>query len=122
MARLQFLTDENISPRVVAALRHIDYSILDVKEARRFGWPDDRVLAWATSQRRVVLTHDQDFAGLLKSPMAKRHAGVILIRLHSQHPTHVIERLLPLIGQLRSRRLRNALIILGEDSIEYLRG
>lgn len=122
MARLQFLTDENVSPRVVRALRQVGYEVLDLKEANRLGWPDDRVLAWATAKRCVVVTHDKDFAELLKHPLARRHAGVILLRLHDQHPVRVIVKLLPVLARLRSRRLQNALVIIGEESIEYLRG
>jgi len=122
VAALRFLTDENVSPRVAQALRQAGYAVTDLKEARCFGWTDDRVLAWAVSKGCVVVTHDKDFAGLLRNPMGRRHAGVILVRLHAQHPTRVMERLLPVIAQLRSRRLRNALVIVGDDSIEYLRG
>ena len=122
MAALRFLSDENISPRVVRALRQAGYDVLDLKEAGRLGWPDERILAWATAQSRIVITHDKDFAELLRHPIAKRHAGVILLRLHHQRPAHVIAVLLPLLAQVRSRRLRNALVVVGEESIAYFRG
>ena len=122
MAHLRFLTDENISPRIVYAIRQAGYDVIDVKEAKRFGWSDVRVLAWATAEGRVVITHDKDFAGLLRNPMSRRHAGVILVQLLNQHATHVIAKILPVIVQLRSRRLRNALVIIGEESVECLRG
>jgi predicted nuclease of predicted toxin-antitoxin system len=95
---------------------------VDMKEANRLGWPDDRVLAWAIAQHRIVVTHDKDFAALLKSPMARRHAGVILLRLRDQRPPCAIATLLPVLVQIRSRRMRNALVIIGEESIEYIRG
>lgn len=122
MAALRFLTDENVSPRVVHALREAGYRVVDLKEAKCLGWSDERVLAWAASKGCVVVTHDKDFAELLRRPIGRRHAGVILLRFHHQQPTHVIAKLLPLLVQLRSRRLRNALVIIGEDSIEYLKG
>ncbi len=121
MAILRLLTDENISPRLVWALRDARHHVLDVKENRRFGWSDDRVLTWATAERCVVLTHDKDFAGLLKSPMRRSHAGVMLLCLRDQRPDHIAAKLLPLLTRLRARRLRNALILLGDESIEYLR-
>jgi predicted nuclease of predicted toxin-antitoxin system len=93
-----------------------------VKEARRFGWSDPRILSWATAEGGLVATHDKDFAGLLRNPMDKRHAGVIFLQLHNQHATHVAEKLRPVVSQLRARRLRNALVIIGEESVEYLRG
>ena len=45
MSTLRFLADENISPRVVQALRHARYDVVDVKEVGRLGWSDARVLA-----------------------------------------------------------------------------
>ena len=54
--------------------------------------------------------------------MVRRHAGVILLRLHDQRAAHVVEVLLPLLSKLRARRLKNALVILGEERAEYLRG
>lgn len=122
MARLCFLTDENVSPQVVKAIRQAGYAVLDLKEAKRFGWADARVLAWATAKGCVVVTHDKDFAGLLRNPMSRRHPGVIVLWLHNQRPTHVAAKLLPVLAKLRSRGVRNALVIVGEESIEYLRG
>lgn len=69
-----------------------------------------------------MITHDKDFAGLLRNPLSRRHAGVIFLQLHDQRAHHVAGKLLPVIAQLRSRRLRNALAIIGEDSVEYLKG
>lgn len=122
MARLRFLTDENISPRLAHAIRQAGYDVIDVKEARRFGWPDGRVLTWATAEGCAVITHDKDFAGLLRNPIGRHHAGVIFLQLHDQRATHVAAKLLPVIVQLRSRRLRDAVVIIGEESVEYLKG
>lgn len=122
MALLQFLTDENVSPRVVQALRQAGYRVVDLKEAHHWGWSDERVLALAIAKRCVVVTHDKDFADLLKRPIARRHAGVILVRLHQSSAAHVITKLLPVLTQLRLRRMRNALVVIGEESVEYLRG
>lgn len=122
MAVLRLLTDENVSPHLVQALREAGYEVLDLKETHRFGWSDDRVLNWATSSGYIVVTHDKDFAELLKRPMVRRHAGVMLLRLHDQRPTHVATRVLSVLAQLRRRRMQNALVIVGEESVEYLRG
>ena len=122
MAVLRFLTDENVSPDIVQAIREAGYDVIDLKEAGRFGWSDTRVLTWAAARGSVVVTHDKDFAGLLRGPTSRRHAGVILVRLRDQRAGHIIEKLLPVIEQLRSRRLANALVIVGDDSVEYLKG
>ena len=122
MPTLRLLTDENVSPRVVRAFRQAGYSVSDLKEMGCFGWSDERVLTLASSKGCAVVTHDKDFADLLRRPLGRRHAGVILVRLQDQRPEGVVAKLLPVLHQLRSRRLRNALVVIGEESIEYLRG
>ncbi len=64
--------DENFRYSVVEQLRLLGHDVLTVQEAGRQGGNDAKVLAFATSVGRTVLTFDrQDF-----------------IRLHGQNPPH----------------------------------
>jgi predicted nuclease of predicted toxin-antitoxin system len=55
------LTDENLDPDVVAHLRQLGFDVLDVVERGLQGSTDVDLLRLATSQGRVVVTHDADF-------------------------------------------------------------
>jgi predicted nuclease of predicted toxin-antitoxin system len=55
------LTDENIGPDVVEGLRARGCDLRTAVEERLIGRPDVEVLARATSQGRVVVTHDLGF-------------------------------------------------------------
>ena len=61
---LKVLTDENVSPRVVAFLREKGLDLVDVKEKGWYGADDKFLLAIALEERRFILTHDGDFGTL----------------------------------------------------------
>jgi predicted nuclease of predicted toxin-antitoxin system len=73
------LTDENISPEVVAGLRERGLDVQTVAEMGLAGGTDAQVLECATRQRRVVLTHDADF-GLLAVRQGAPFVGVVFLR------------------------------------------
>lgn len=89
LSTLRFLTDENVSPRLVAFLRGQGHDVQDVKEE---GWQgkDDTFLlrrAWAT--RRVVISHDRDFGKLAIVKQEPCH-GVMYLRLRDQRAANAI--------------------------------
>jgi len=57
----QFAADENISRRLVAALRRRlpDLDVARIQDAGLSGAPDPTVLAWAADENRIVLSHDR---------------------------------------------------------------
>jgi predicted nuclease of predicted toxin-antitoxin system len=76
----RILTDENVSPRVVAFLRTNGYDVSDIKELGLFGLPDREVLARAHAEQRIVITHDADF-GMLAINQGIPFTSIIYIRL-----------------------------------------
>ena len=73
------LTDENIDPDVVAGLRRLGFDVLDVVESGRAGASDVDLLRWATSQGRVVVSHDADF-GTLAILQNEPLVGLVFLR------------------------------------------
>ncbi len=57
---LRLATDEDFNNRIVRGLlrRQPDLDILRVQDAGLAGKKDDEVLAWASTERRILLTHD----------------------------------------------------------------
>ncbi|MCR4322025.1 MAG: DUF5615 family PIN-like protein [Candidatus Brocadiaceae bacterium] len=66
LKQIRFLTDENISPKVVAYLRERGADVLDVKECGWQGKTDHEILGNALIEKRVCLTCDKDFGTLKK--------------------------------------------------------
>lgn len=86
---VKFLTDENISPKVVAFLRHAGLDVLDTKEQKWYGKDDEALLTIAYQEQRFVLTHDSDF-GTLAINKGIPYYGILYLRLKNLKPTNVI--------------------------------
>ena len=88
LQHIKLLADENISPKVVACLRHIGLDILDTKEQQWYGTDDETLLNIAYQEHRFVLTHDSDF-GTLAVNQGKPCYGILYLRLKNLNPVNV---------------------------------
>lgn len=86
---IKILTDENISPKVVAFLRQAGVDVRDVKEEEWFGTADEALLDLAYQEERFVLTHDADF-GALAVHQGKPCYGILYLRLKNINPATII--------------------------------
>ena len=87
--QLRILSDENISPKVVAFLRDHGIDVLDVKEQGWQGRSDDELLEAACQESRWVLTHDTDF-GMLAVHEGKPCFGIVFLRIRDLKSRNVI--------------------------------
>lgn len=117
----RLLADEMVARSVIAALRRAGFDVLDLKQTGRAGLSDPEVLALAARQRRVVVTHDKDFADPALY-VGRKHPGVVLLRFPRPKPEVVAERLLRALESLPARRLRNSVVEVGEGYVRRLGG
>jgi predicted nuclease of predicted toxin-antitoxin system len=76
MARtIRFHLDENCDPRIAAGLRLHGIDLTTTTEAGLLRASDEDQLRFATSQGRVIVTHDADFLRLHAA--GARHAGIV---------------------------------------------
>lgn len=68
------MIDENVSRAVARGLRRRNIDAVALREVDRLGLPDESQLQWAYEQRRVVITHDEDYVSLGFGSTS--HAGV----------------------------------------------
>jgi predicted nuclease of predicted toxin-antitoxin system len=95
--------DENIHPAVTEALRTEGKDVLTVMEARLGGRPDEDVLRPAASQRRVAVTQDSDFGGLVVHG-GLAFPGIVYLRPGHREPSVVMQSLQAIqetVGALR---------------------
>jgi predicted nuclease of predicted toxin-antitoxin system len=84
-----FLTDENISPKVVAYFRNMGLDVLDTKEQLWQGTDDEDLITRAYREHRFILTHDSDF-GTLAINQGKPCYGILYLRLKNLKSGNVI--------------------------------
>lgn len=92
LSQMKFLTDENISPKVVAYLREHGAEVLDIKECGWQGKTDNEIMEKAFIEERVCLTCDKDF-GTLAVYGKKSHYGIVFIRPRNLKPPNIIKLL-----------------------------
>ena len=67
----RFFVDESLGSVTSAVLRHWGHNVKDVYEAGIDGQPDENVFQYARRDRRIVLTHDDDFWDNAMFPLAQ---------------------------------------------------
>lgn len=116
---LKFLTDENVAPRVVEALRKEGFNVLSIYEEKLSGISDEKILKLAQKEKRIILTHDKDFGNLVHKPY-QTHGGVILLRLRNQSPQNVINHLIPFLKKVKPSKIKNRLVVFQERKIRII--
>ena len=90
---MRFLLDQSADARLVPYLSALGHDVTRIAREHPPGLPDPEVLDIAFRERRVLITHDRHFGGLVFVEH-QPHAGVILLRLGSPPPlTLTIDRL-----------------------------
>lgn len=88
LRQIKLLTDENISPKVVATLRQQGIDVLDTKEQQWHGADDETLLGAANREQRFILTHDADF-GAIAVNQGKPCFGILYLRLKNLKSANV---------------------------------
>ncbi|MEK6886892.1 MAG: DUF5615 family PIN-like protein [Nanoarchaeota archaeon] len=101
---MKFLTDENVAKSVVSKLRYLGFDVKDIKEERMQGTPDSEIISVASSEDRIVITHDKDFENIALL-LKHKHKGVIVLRLRNQNPRNVEK----VLGELLNSKIKDKL-------------
>ncbi len=117
---MRFLIDENISPLVAEALRQQGYDVQHVREIGLKGRPDSEIMAYTRSERRCLVTLDEDFADLRFYPLGT-HAGIIRLKLKFAPSSTVITCLTHLLPQLQADLLEKGSLIISEGTTYRIR-
>lgn len=75
MAKIKYYMDEHIPPAVTKGLRRREVDVLTAQEAGMLDTDDDKHLALAVEQGRVIFSQDQDFLKMHNDQ--KEHCGIV---------------------------------------------
>lgn len=117
---MKFLTDENVSPKIVRALRKAGHAVLDIKEEGLQGISDNLIIKRARRLKRIIVSEDLDFGNLQRYPLAK-HPGAILLHFQNMQPQAVAMHLLSFIKNTNQHSLANAVVILEDGKVVTLK-
>ncbi|MFH0899218.1 MAG: DUF5615 family PIN-like protein [Pseudomonadota bacterium] len=113
---MKLLCDENLPGSIAPALREAGIDAVDIRELGLTGADDDRVLALACEEGRVLVTMDlRRFANLVATPPAST-PGLVVARMPSLSSKSVTKRLVSFLLDASEERIIGALTILEPNS------
>ena len=106
---MKLLVDMNLSPRwagllVDAGIEAAHWSTLGVKNA-----PDSEIMAYASANDYVVLTHDLDFSAILAATHGEK-PSVVQIRAEDVSPDVIGKQVIAALRQMESDLEEGALL------------
>jgi len=114
--KLRFKTDENLPLEAVVLLRSAGYDAMSVFDQSLVGARDEDIAHVCQQERRVLITLDLDFADIRTYPPSE-HSGIIVLRIHSQGRSEVVDVLRRVIRFLESHSCSKNLWIVDNNRI-----
>lgn len=107
-----FLIDENLSPLLSGYLRTLRYNSWSVRKVGLKGKPDDEIIRWLQSNKRILITSDREFGEFFYFKIFGK-IGVIILRSKSQ-TLKSFQEIIDYLHQekvLKSEKIENSLVI-----------
>ena len=102
---MKFYLDEHIPKGVIEGLRRRGVDVLTVQEADRLGDSDEKQLAFATREGRVLVTFDDDFLRLDAAGIP--HTGIVFSQTGRQTVGEFIESLMLIANVIEPNEMKN---------------
>ena len=115
---MRFLVDECAGPLLACWLRERGHDVFSVYDQAR-GIEDDAVVRHAHTERRILITNDQNFGDRVFRAGAP-HDGVVLLRLEDERAAAKIEAVRRLLARYPDR-LADCFIVVTEKRIRFAR-
>jgi len=102
---VKFYLDEHIPKGVVEGLRRRGVDVLTVQEVDRSGDSDEKQLAFATREGRVLVTFDDDFLRLDSAGVP--HIGIVFSQTGRRTVGELIESLMLIANVIEPNEMKN---------------
>jgi predicted nuclease of predicted toxin-antitoxin system len=112
---MRFLLDENTHFRLLNWCRDHGHDSIRVPGGLKNG----KVIALAVQEKRILLTHDKDFADRLSYPPAS-HSGIVLLKIHPPSFSIVSRALQSLLANPPEEGFEKRLVILEDHGYHVL--
>jgi uncharacterized protein with PIN domain len=101
---IRFHLDESAHGRLATALRHRGIDVTTTADARLVSASDERQLAFAYGESRILVTHDSDFLQLHQAGVM--HAGIVYCPPGNRSLGHMVRHLCLLHDCLTAEEMR----------------
>ncbi len=113
---MKFKIDENLPIDAAVVLNHAGHDAVTVLDQQLGGSSDLDLAALCREEDRALITLDTDFADIQTYP-PQEFPGLIVLHLHRQDKSHLLEILKRLVKTLSTEPLDRRLWIVEEDRL-----
>ena len=113
--------DENLPAECAVVLRNAGFEADSVFDERLMGADDTQIASRCRAEGRVLVTLDLDFGNIRAYP-PRQHAGIIVLRPHSQDKRTVLKLMQRIVLALANRTPAGELWIVEPDRIRFRAG
>lgn len=106
---MKVLVDMNLSPRWVGLLADADIDAAHWSTLGSHNAPDSEIMAYASANDYIVLTHDLDFGAILAATQGEK-PSVVQIRAEDVSPDLIGKQVIVALRQMASELEEGALI------------
>jgi predicted nuclease of predicted toxin-antitoxin system len=117
---VKFLLDECLSVRLAPLLEAAGHDVIHVSDRGLAGETDDRVLAAARAEERVLVSADTDFGELL-ARQGQALPSLLLFRQGNRGPEHQAMTLIENLDEIVEDLLAGAIVVFTNDNIRIRR-
>jgi predicted nuclease of predicted toxin-antitoxin system len=118
---VRFLIDNAVSPQVAELLRAAGHDAIHVRDRAMGEAEDERVIALAASEERVIVSADTDFGTMLVLRKAPRPSVIIFRRGSPRRPAWQAESLLANLPAITEDLTQGAIAVFRGDRIRVRR-
>ena len=118
---MRLLLDENLSPRLADLLRPARHDVVHVRDLGLTSASDERVMAVAANDRRVLVSADTDFGTLLARTGAAAPSVILLRRASGRRASEQAVLLTDNLPAVEEELNVGAVVVLGEQAIRIRR-
>ena len=115
-----YLLDENISKKVLTALRTAGYKVSRVRDERLGSQPDTAIFIRARAGRMTIITFDTDYLDNTKFPPP--HSGILVLRSFPRGNVNsmVAAAVLNAVNRLKDVDITDHVYVLRPDGLEKI--
>jgi predicted nuclease of predicted toxin-antitoxin system len=114
---VNFLLDQNLSPRLAELLTTADHSAQHVRDLHLIQASDQEVLAAAEQASAVLLSADTDFGELLARSNADRPSEILLRRQEGRRASEIAALIVANLAAITNDLDAGALVVIDDDRI-----
>ena len=114
---MKLLIDNALSPSVAVGLSQAGHDAVHVRDRGLRDAPDERVLALALEEDRIVVSADTDFGALLALRGVRKPSFILFRGVMNRRPERQIAVLLPLLETFRESLQEGCIVVIEEKRV-----